>query len=106
MSGKSRRQRIQEMLAEDPSDPFLRYGLAMDFAGAGEQEEAARCFRDLLRDSPDYIAGYLQAARVLHQLGRDEEARAVARTGVAAARNKGDEHAAGELEFFLDDLGG
>jgi thioredoxin-like negative regulator of GroEL len=106
MSGKSRRQQIQEMLAEDPKDPFLRYGLAMDYAGAGEHEEAARCFRDLLRDSPDYVPAYFQVAKVLHQLGRDDEARAVARTGVAAARNKGDEHAAGELEFFLDDIGG
>ncbi len=105
MSGKSRRQQIQEMLAEDPSDPFLRYGLAMDYAGSGEHAEAARCFLDLLRDSPDYVAGYLQAAKVLHQLGRDDEARDVARAGAAAARKKGDEHAAGELEFFLDDLG-
>ncbi len=105
MSGKSRRQQIQEMLAEDPADAFLRYGLAMDYAGAGEFEEAARWFGDLLRDNPDYIAGYLQAAKVLHQLQRDDEARAVARKGVAAAREKGDEHAAGELEFFLDDLG-
>ncbi len=105
MSGKTRRQRIQEMLAEDPTDPFLRYGLAMDHAGAGEHEEAARCFGDLLRDSPDYVAAYLQAAKVLRQLGRDDEARAVARTGVGAARKKGDEHAAGELESFLDDLG-
>jgi thioredoxin-like negative regulator of GroEL len=104
MSGKSRRQQIQEMLAEDPGDPFLRYGLAMDYAGAGEYEEAARCFGDLLRDSPDYVAGYMQAARVLHQLQRDDEARAVARAGVAAARQKGDEHTAGELEVFLDDL--
>jgi thioredoxin-like negative regulator of GroEL len=106
MSGKSRRQQIQEMLAEDPTDPFLRYGLAMDYAGAGEHEEAARCFQELLRDSPDYVAGYLQAAKVLRQLGRDDEASAVARAGVTAARQKGDEHAAGELEFFLDDLGG
>jgi cytochrome c-type biogenesis protein CcmH/NrfG len=105
MAGKSRREQLREMLAEDPGDPFLRYGLAMDYAGAGEYEVAAACFRELLEASPDYVAGYLQAARVLRELHRDDEARAVARDGVAAARKKGDEHTAGELEFFLDDLG-
>jgi thioredoxin-like negative regulator of GroEL len=105
MTGKSRRQQIQEMLAEDPTDPFLRYGLAMDYAGSGEHEEAARCFGELLRDSPDYVPGYYQAAKVLREVGREDEARTVARAGVAAARRKGDEHAAGELEFLLDDMG-
>jgi Tfp pilus assembly protein PilF len=102
MSGKTRRQQIQEMLAEDPKDPFLRYGLAMDYAASGEPESAAQCFRELLQANPDYVAAYLQAAKVLQELGRDEEAREVARAGVAAARRAGDEHAAGELEFFLD----
>src|SRR5665213_4346134 len=35
MADKSRRQRLEEMLAEDPTDTFCRYGLAMDYAGAG-----------------------------------------------------------------------
>jgi uncharacterized protein HemY len=104
MSGKTRRQQIQEMLAEDPKDAFLRYGLAMDYAGSSEWESAAACFRELLQANPDYVAAYLQAAKVLQQLGRDDEAREVGRAGVAAARRAGDEHAAGELEFFLDAL--
>jgi uncharacterized protein HemY len=105
MSGKSRKERILEMLAEDPHDPFLRYGLAMEHAGAAEWEEAARCFRELLAAAPDYVAAYYQAAKVLHELHRDDEARQVATAGITAARGKGDEHAAGELEFFLDGLG-
>jgi uncharacterized protein HemY len=105
MSGKTRRQQILEMLAEDPGDPFLRYGLAMDYAGSGEHESAAQCFRELIQARPDYVAAYLQAARVLQQLGREDDAAEVARAGVVAARKVGDEHAASELEFFLDSLG-
>jgi tetratricopeptide (TPR) repeat protein len=104
MSGKSRKQRILEMLAEDPHDSFLRYGLAMEHASAGEWEDAARCFGELLAATPDYVAAYYQAAKALHELHRDDEARQVARDGITAARRKGDEHAAGELEFFLDGL--
>jgi predicted Zn-dependent protease len=104
MSGKSRKERILEMLAEDPRDPFLRYGLAMEYAGAGEWQDAAGCFHELLAATPDYVPAYYQAAKVLHELQRDDEARKVAEAGIAAARGKGDEHAAGELEFFLDGL--
>jgi cytochrome c-type biogenesis protein CcmH/NrfG len=104
MSGKTRRQQLQEMLAEDPDDPFLRYGLAMDYAGSGEVAAAAGCFRELIRANPEYVPAYLQAAKVLQELGEQAEAREVARAGVAAARRAGDEHAAGELEFFLDAL--
>jgi Tfp pilus assembly protein PilF len=100
----SRRVRLQEMLAQDPDDPFLRYGLAMDFAGGGEDEAAATQFADLLRMAPDYVPAYLQAGQVLARLGRDDEARAVYRAGVAAAQKAGDAHAAGELQGFLDML--
>src|SRR5271156_3698584 len=35
MPAKSRKQQIEEMLVEDPDDPFLRYGLAMEYASEG-----------------------------------------------------------------------
>ncbi len=105
MTGKSRRQRLEEMLTEDPNDPFLRYGLAMDYAGAGEDEAAAKCFAELIQASPDYVPAYLQAGQVLSRLGREEEARAVCQAGVAAAQKQGDGHAAGELQGLLDMMG-
>jgi Flp pilus assembly protein TadD len=104
MTGKTRRQQIEEMLAADPNDPFLRYGLAMEHAGAGEDEEAVRCFQDLLKVSPDYVPAYMQAGRALVRLGRDDEARALYRTGIAVARRKGDGHAAEEMRGFLESL--
>jgi Tfp pilus assembly protein PilF len=105
MTVKSRRQRLEEMLAADPNDPFLRYGLAMDYASGGDDEAAAKCFADLLRVSPDYVAAYLQAGQVLVRLNRDDEARTVYQTGVTVAQRVGDAHAAGELQGFLDMLG-
>ena len=50
------------------------------------------------------MPAYLQAGQVLARLGRDDEARAVYRAGVAAAQRAGDAHAAGELQGFLDML--
>jgi Flp pilus assembly protein TadD len=104
MTGKSRKQQIEEMLAEDPNDPFLCYGLAMEHVSAGQDEEAIRCFQELLQTTPDYVPGYMQAGRALARLDRIEEARAMFQAGIVAARQKGDLHAAEEMAGFLEGL--
>jgi tetratricopeptide (TPR) repeat protein len=104
MTGKSRKQQIEEMLANDPHDPFLRYGLAMEHVSAGQDEEAVHCFEQLLRINPDYVPGYMQAGRTLARLNRLEEARSVFQTGIAAARKQGDMHAAEEMTGFMEGL--
>jgi thioredoxin-like negative regulator of GroEL len=104
MTGKTRKQQLEEMLAEDPGDPFLRYGLAMEHVSAGDLEAAVRCFRELVAASPAYVPAYLQAGQVLTRLGRVEEAKEVFRQGIAAAARQGDQHAQGEMEGMLDGL--
>jgi Tfp pilus assembly protein PilF len=103
--GKSRKEQLEAMLAGEPNDPELRYFLAMEHASAGDSEAAARQLLDVIAAHPDYVAAYLQAGQVLGRLGREEEARAVFQRGIASARQKGDLHAAGEMEGFLDALG-
>jgi predicted Zn-dependent protease len=105
MASPSRKQKILEMLAEDPTDPFLRYGLAMEHAGTGEHAEAVRCLEELIRDKPDYVPAYVQAGQLLVRLGRDDEARSVYRAGIDAARKAGEGHAAEEMASFLEELG-
>jgi Flp pilus assembly protein TadD len=102
MSGKSRREQIEDMLRDDPNDPFLRYGLAMEHASAGDDEGAVRCFGELIAVTPTYVPAYLQAGQALTRLGRTEEAAAVYRQGIAVARQQNDQHAAGEMEGLLD----
>jgi Tfp pilus assembly protein PilF len=104
MANPTRKQQIEAMLAEDPDDPFLRYGLAMEYVGEGDNESAVRCLRELLARTPDYVPAYLQAGQALTRLDREEEARATYRTGIAVAQKKGDVHAAGEMEQFLDNI--
>jgi thioredoxin-like negative regulator of GroEL len=105
MSSKSRKQQLEEMLASDPNDSFLRYGLAMEYSTAGEDEEAIRCLRELLARNADYVPAYLQAGRALIRQGADEDAREILRAGIVVAKRTGDEHAAGEMAGFLESLG-
>jgi Tfp pilus assembly protein PilF len=102
---KTRKQQIEEMLAEDPSDPFLRYGLAMEHISAGADADAVRCLDDLLAAAPDYVPAYLQLAQAHMRLGQSELARGVLNRGITAAARSGEEHARQEMEGFLAGLG-
>jgi Flp pilus assembly protein TadD len=104
MTGKTRKQQLEEMLAEDPNDPFLRYGLALEHAGAGDLEAAVRGLRELIAGTPAYVPAYLQAGQMLTRLGRVDEAREVFRQGIAVAAKEGDQHAEGEMQGMLDGL--
>lgn len=105
MAGRSRKEQLEEMLAEDPKDSFLRYGLAMEYASAGEDEEASRRLLELIEEDSGYLAAYLQAGQVLLRLGQDEEARRILQKGIAEATRVGDSHAAGEMSGLLATLG-
>jgi Tfp pilus assembly protein PilF len=102
MAAKSRKQQLEQMLAEDPKDPFLRYGLAMEYVSEGDDVGAVERFGSMLADCPDYVPAYLQAGQVLVRLGRSAEAVNVFRKGIEVARRQGDLHAGEEMQGFLD----
>jgi Tfp pilus assembly protein PilF len=105
MAEKTRKQQIEEMLAEEPNDAFLRYGLAMEHVGIGDDEGAVRCLRELIAVDPDYVAAYQQLGQALVRLGQNTEARAAFELGIATARRKGEVHAAEEMQGFIANLG-
>jgi Flp pilus assembly protein TadD len=104
MTTKTRRQQLEEMLAEDPNDPELRYMLGMEHAAAGDDAGAVRCFQEVFRIDPGYPPAYHQAARALVRLGKLDEAREVLGRGIPLAQQKGDAHAAGEMQGLLESL--
>jgi predicted Zn-dependent protease len=101
----SRKAQIEALLADEPDNSFLRYGLAMEYVSAGEEEQAIATFRDLMGRDPNYVPTYLQAGQVLARLGRETEARSVLEEGVRVAQRVGDAHAAGEMSGLLATLG-
>lgn len=101
----NRRQRIEAMLADQPTDSFLRYSLAHELDKAGEHEASLARLRELTQDQPPYVPAFFMAGQQLARLGRVTEAREVLRQGIEAARRTGDLHAAGEMSEFLTQLG-
>jgi hypothetical protein len=101
----SRREKIEQMLVDDPRDTFLRYSLAMELDKEGEHDASLAKFNELTRDATPYVPAFFMAAQQLTRLDRVNEARAYLRDGIEAARTQGNAHAAGEMSEFLASLG-
>ena len=106
MARTPRMAQLEAMLAEDPDDAFLRYGLAMEHASAGDDAECVAVLRDLIArtQAEPYVPAFLQCGQALARLDRNDEACEVLRRGVAAARAAGDTHAEGEMQGLLASL--
>lgn len=96
---------LTEILTQNPTDAFARYGLAMEHSNAGEVERALEEFGKLLASHPDYTAGYFMAAQTLVKTSRVEEAKKMLKDGIASAARTGNGHALSEMEGLLAQLG-
>jgi predicted Zn-dependent protease len=101
----SRREKLEAMLAADPRDSFLRYGLSQELDKEGLHDRSLELLAGLMRDEPPYVPAYFMAGQQLTRLGRVNDARAALRDGIEAARRTGNAHAAGEMAEFLASLG-
>jgi len=101
----SRREKIEAMLEDDPTDTFLRYSLAMELDKEGQHDSSLAKLAELTRDTPPYVPAFFMSAQQLFRLERVGEARTLLREGIEQARQQGDTHAAGEMSEFLASLG-
>jgi tetratricopeptide (TPR) repeat protein len=95
---------LTEILQQNPTDAFARYGLAMAYAAEGKTEEALREYGTTIENSPDYVPAYQMSAQTLMKLGRMDEAKARIEAGMAACERTGNAHAASEMQGMLDEI--
>jgi tetratricopeptide (TPR) repeat protein len=92
-------ERFSKLMAfyqQDPSDPFVVYGLAMELK-ATQANEAQKFFDELLDKHPHYVPSYYHAAENLIALNRIEDAKAVYEKGLQICEQSGEAHALKEL---------
>lgn len=102
---KSRRQMLEEFVAQKPDDAFSRYGLALECMNSGDSAAADQNFSALLGRNPGYIPAYLMYGQLLARESRADEARRILSKGIEAATKAGNQHARSEMEVLLNDLG-
>ena len=95
---------LKEILALDPKNSFARYGIAVELASRGEVDAALAEFNHLLKNDPDYTAGYFMSAQTLAKAGRTQDAIARLKDGISCAARSGNRHALSEMQAMMDEL--
>jgi len=98
---KSRREMLEQFVAQKPADAFARYGLALECVKLGDDSAAVIHFKKLIESNPEYVAGYFQYGQLLSRMGRLDEARKTLSDGIVVAQKTGDAHARDEMQAAL-----
>jgi tetratricopeptide (TPR) repeat protein len=75
---------LLQLYKEQPDDPFLLYGIALEYKKT-DHAETATTFATLLTSFPDYLATYYQAAEYFAEKGLHDKALQVYDSGIALA---------------------
>lgn len=97
----TRIEQLNQFIAEDPSDEFPRYALALEYLSI-EPAQAKREFDALLSRFPDYLPTYYPAAHLLIELGDDGGAEQLFANGIALASRQGNKKTEMELKTALN----
>lgn len=88
-----------------PQDPFVWYGLAMEYRALGHKDDAEKTFHHLLKQFPDYVPAYHMAGQFFAELGKPDDARFVLRSGIEVAARVKNVHAQAEMQALVESLG-
>ena len=88
----NRIEALKAMVAQNPTDAFARYGLAMELIKGGELANGIAEFRALLEHNPNYAAAYFHGGQALEKIGDVEQARELYEKGIEVTSRTGDGH--------------
>ena len=99
--------RLNGLLAlyeKDSNDSFIIYGIALEYKSKKNYSKAENYFKTLLEKDPNYIPAYMQYAILKEETNELIKAKEIYTEGIKIAQENGDDHAAKEMEEFLDEL--
>lgn len=94
---------LEQFVAEDPTDPFNRYALALELIKFDKQK-AKEMFDQLIIENPNYVPAYYQAALVYLEMSLKEGVTRIIETGIVQAKKQNNLKAANELRSLLDEM--
>jgi cytochrome c-type biogenesis protein CcmH/NrfG len=95
---------LSQILTQDPTNPFARYGLAMELVSQSKIPEALAEFDRCIADNPDYVPAYQMSAQTLAAHAQSEAAIARLHEGIATANRTNNQHALAEMEALREEL--
>lgn len=92
-----RLQKLHEFLKQEPDNPFLIYGLAIEYEKS-DMLKAIELYELLLKDHPDYLPTYYQVAHIYWEQEENTKARNAFEQGIALAEKQNNSKAIQELK--------
>ena len=92
---------IEEMLNENPNDPFLHYAAALEYKKRNAFDQSLALLTDLLEKHPTYLATYYQLGKLHEQSGAFLQAIEIYKKGIPVAKTQSDHKTLAELNEAL-----
>lgn len=92
-----RLKKLEDYYKQDPNDPFIIYGLALEYEKT-DLDKAIEFYESLLNNYPDYLPTYYQAAHLFWGEDELEQARIIFQNGIDIATKQGNIKILNELK--------
>ncbi len=99
----NRLEQLLKYYQEDPNDPFIIYGLAMEYFNS-DLNRSKNYFEILLQNHPEYLPTYYQVAHLYEALSELTLAKEIYKKGIALAQQQNDINTLRELQNALNEL--
>jgi Tfp pilus assembly protein PilF len=93
-------ERLEKLLGTPRDGALLRFSLGLEFLKADDAAKAAEYLRDAVARDPGYSAAWRALGKALEAAAQPADALEAYRSGIAAARKKGDKQAEKEMTVF------
>jgi tetratricopeptide (TPR) repeat protein len=93
---------LKDLLAHDPNDTMLLFGLGSDYYELGQYAAAVQYFTRAVEVDPEYAAAYVRLAWAYERLQQPELARDTLTRGRGPIERSGDRNLIAEMEDLLD----
>ena len=100
---ETRLEQLIKFYREDPTDAFNVYGLALEYHKVDVQK-SEELFDLLLKNFPDYLPAYYQAAKLKEELRKQPDALSTYKKGIELAAKLHDRKAFQELQSAYNEL--
>ena len=100
---ESRIELLEKYIKEEPNEPFNHYALANEYM-ATDGKRALDIFLNVLKEFPDYLPTYYQAAKLLEEFEMEEKALEVYTLGIDLAKTQGNHKTLNELKTAHQNL--
>ena len=104
MNPAMRLEQLQKLLAADPNDAFLNFGMAMELGKLQRYDESLAQFDRVLQNDPTYIAAHFHKGKTLIAMGDIPRAKQELELGIQRAQECAEFHAKSEMEELLASL--